>query len=337
MRSILHQYAPAGRPWLILGAIALAVDAWLSWQYGWAQSYGHAAGFALLAIVWCMLPDQTYAAFRRREWGLAALLLAACIPVGVMSAQSHLGYGSSVRLGDMQQTGAQNAKHEDARRTVRDNEALLVTLTAARGQLVKEQPWAVTISADGLRAQIGAADEAIRQEERRGGCGPKCLALKRDKAGLEERIATIEKATDYARRIESTNKAIAEARQAAGTVEYRSSAVVNINRTAAQIALVAKGASPEEAIAPSDTTQQWVNILLAAGNTLAFLVMAPVCLLVAGRYRLPAAEDVPARRGPIDEKPDVIIATPPPAPRPVPPQIRTITVADTLRQMARAA
>lgn len=336
MRSILHQYAPAGRPWLILGAIALAVDAWLSWQYGWAQSYGHAAGFALLAIVWCMLPDQTYTAFRRREWGLAALLLAACIPVGVMSAQSHLGYGSSVRLGDMQQTGVQNARHEDARKTVKENEDLIRILIKSRDELAQAQPWAATVTADGLRSQLQAATLAVEQEAKRGGCGPRCLERTKEKASLEERIAIAERLTDYARRIEAANKAIAEYRQAAGTVEYRSSAVVNINRTAAQIALVAKGASPEEAIAPSDTTQQWVNILLAAGNTLAFLVMAPVCLLIAGRYRLSAAEDVPALRGPIDEEADVIIA-PPPALRPDPPRIRTITVADSLRQMARAA
>lgn len=328
LRRLLDQYAPAGRPWLVLGAVALVVDAWLSGQYGWAQSYGHAIGFALLAIIWCMLPDQTYAAFRRRSYGIAAVLLVASIPVCIMSAQSHLGYGSSVRLGDMQQTDARNARFADARNAVRDNEAAVKILIRERDELARAQPWAATVSADGLRSQLQAASLAVEQEAKRGGCGSRCLELTREKASLEERIALAERLTDYGRRIETIHKALGEARAKAAAVEYQSSAVVNINRTAAQLMLAATGR--DDPINPDDTAMQWCNILLAAGNTLAFLVMAPVCFLVAGCYRTPeasgmhVAESVEPVSAPTHQHR---------APRPI--SLNTTTVAD-LRRLAAA-
>lgn len=75
---------------------------------------------------------------------------------------------------------------------------------------LEELKWTGAVTADGLRAQLPAMDEAIRQESRRGGCGPKCLALQERKASIEADIARMESGNDIAAKMEATKKLIAK-------------------------------------------------------------------------------------------------------------------------------
>ena len=112
---------------------------------------------------------------------------------------THVGYSASIRVGDMQQSDVSNVKYADTREAVKDAEGKIKFFSDRIAALKDANPWITSVSADGLKAQEPALEEAIAQETRRGGCGPKCLALKQkladtlDRAGKAEELASHEK------------------------------------------------------------------------------------------------------------------------------------------------
>ncbi len=106
-----------------MGAIALIVDAAICWQYGISMSTWHAAGFALLAAFFAMLPDAAYRAWRGGEKVNGVVLGALSVCLGVVAYQSHLGYSAGVRVGDIQKTDIVNSERKDQRIALADNYA----------------------------------------------------------------------------------------------------------------------------------------------------------------------------------------------------------------------
>lgn len=285
---VLSAYNGPGRFWLILGVVALIVDAAISYQYGKSLTTLHGLGFALVAVFFALLPDAAYSEVESRRYASGIVMGLLCIPLGVVAFYSHLGYGAGVRLGDMQQTGVQNVKYDDARGKVEDNKRNVSLWTEQLADLTKLAPWAATVNPDGLKAQLASADKAIELETKRGGCKTKCLERMKEKASLEERIATAERATDLQKRIEATQRLIDGYREASAKTEFKSSAVVNQNNVAAQLWLAMTGAEPDHAINPDATTASFTSIVIAGGGSLAFMIMAPVGFFLAGRNRIRA-------------------------------------------------
>lgn len=285
------RYTTTGKTWLSLGIAALIVDAAICYRYGISLTFWHAAGFALVAVFFAWLPDAAYTEIESKRYASGAVLGLACIPLGLVAFQSHLGYGAGVRLGDMQQTGVQNTKYDDSRKKVDENKSLVAMWTASKEKLEAENAWVATVSADGLKAQVAAAQLAIDQEARRGGCGPKCLERTKEKADLENRIAIAEQVTGLTSRIEAAQRKIDEYRTASEQVDYRSSAVVNQNNVAAQLYLAFTGAEAAKAIDPDQVTSSFTSIFIAGGGSLAFMIMAPLGFFVAGRNRHPLVEE----------------------------------------------
>lgn len=278
-------YTTTGKTWLTLGLVALIVDAAICYRYGITLTFWHAVGFALVAIFFALLPDAAYSEVEHKRYASGVALSLLCIPLGTVAFYSHLGYGAGVRLGDMQQTGVQNTKYEDGRKKVEENKKLVEMWTSTKTQLEADNAWVASVSADGLKAQVAAAQLAIDQEARRGGCGPKCLVLTQQKGDLENRIAVAEKVSDLTNRIDAAQRKIDEYRAASEQTEYRSSAVVNQNNVAAQLFLAFTGEAPDKAIDPDQVTTNFTSIFIAGGGSLAFMIMAPVGFFVAGRNR----------------------------------------------------
>lgn len=290
IRARYASYTTTGKTWLSLGILALIVDAAICYRYGISLTFWHAMGFALVAVFFAWLPDAAYTEIEKHRYASGVVLGLACIPLGLVAFQSHLGYGAGVRLGDMQQTGVQNTKYEDGRKKVDENKALVAMWTANKEKLEAENAWVATVSADGLKAQVAAAALAIDQEAKRGGCGPKCLERTKEKGELENRIAIAEQVTSLTSRIEATQRKIDEYRAQSEQTDYRSSAVVNQNNVAAQLYLAFTGADAAQAIDPDQVTSSFTSIFIAGGGSLAFMIMAPLGFFVAGRNRVPEVE-----------------------------------------------
>lgn len=282
-----NSFTPVGQFWLALGVIALAVDAAIAFKYGMTQTVLHAAGFALCAIFFAFLPDQAAAMWEERKRPTSLALWALCVPLGAMAYWSHLGYGAGVRVGDIQQTTVQNNLHKTVNENLTSERNNLDAWKKQLATLMEQNAWAATVKADGLRAQIESHDKAIELETAKGGCKAKCLALMKEKAKLEERIATVEQASDLTKRIEATQRILDGKIAKAEKVEFKSSSVVNQTATAGQLYLAFSGAKPEDTLDPDRVTISYANILITAGGSLAFMLMAPLGFFVAGRNRRP--------------------------------------------------
>lgn len=289
--KIFDSYTGAGKLWLSAGIAALVVDASISYAYGVSLTKLHGLGFALVAIFFALLPDAAYSEIESKRKASGVVLGMLCVPLGIVAFYSHLGYGAGVRLGDMQQTGAQNVRYDDAREKVADNKRNLELWTKQLDELRTAAPWVATVNAEGLRAQLPAMDKAIELETRRGGCGPKCQKLMESKASHEDRIAKAEQRLDLEKRIAATQSLVDKYREASAGTELRSSAVVNQNNVAAQLFLAFTGSEPDKAINPDQVTASFTSIFIASGGSLAFMIMAPIGFFVAGRNRK-ASEDI---------------------------------------------
>lgn len=301
-REYYRQFTPIGQFWLSLGILALIVDAIISYKYGVTLTTMHGIGFALVAIFFALLPDQAWSEFEGKRAASGTILAILCIPLGLVALYSHLGYGASVRVGDVQQATVQNAKYDGGREQVEEAKGTLKMFTqrlgsleADRAALIAANPWAPTVSAEGLKAQL-AAMEGDMVFKRSKSCADVTLKESRSfcdkRADLQTKIGNVEKVNDLGAQIaslntqiEGTRKVIATAREKADATSYTSSAVVNQTNVAAQLFMALNGAEPAKAIDPDKVTFSFVNIFIAGAGSLAFMIMAPVGFFVAGRNR----------------------------------------------------
>lgn len=285
--SYWRQFTPNGQFWLTIGVIVLAIDMAMSFKYGWSQTGLHALGFAAVAFLMAFLPDAAVEEWTQgRKVASMFLWVVACPFLIAVALYSHIGYGAGVRVGDIQQTGFQNTVAADARKTVADGERNLKMWRERLDTLTTQNAWAPATKAEGLRAQMDSAQKAIDLETARGGCKAKCLGLMQDKAKLEERIAIVEQANELTRQIEATQKLVDKSRKDAAGQKIVSSAVVNQNSVAASMWLAVNGHEAKDAIDPDSVTTSFINIFINLGGAIAFIMMAPIAIYLAGRNRV---------------------------------------------------
>jgi hypothetical protein len=156
--------------------------------------------------------------------------------------------------------------------------------------------WAATVKADGLRGQLATLHARIEEEKkgnrgRKAGCGKECERLQNEANALEQRIATVEQASDLSKRIEATQRILDTKLAKAEKTEFKSSSVVNQVSTAGQLYLAFTGAKPEDTLEPDRVTVSYANLIITAGGSLAFMLMAPIGFFIAGRNRREAIEE----------------------------------------------
>lgn len=303
------QFTPVGQLLFAGGMASLVIDAGIAYEYGITMTGLHAAGFAMVAIGLALLPEQAWQAAEKRDWGTAAFLGALSLLVLLPVAyQTHVGYGAGVRLGDMQQTGFQNAKLEDAK-TVRDNsQADLESYTEQRKSLLEERekikdgnPWVTATTATALRAEVKILDERIAAEiaGKRGrapGCKKVCEQLQDEKRAVVAKIASVERLDGVTARLAEVEASIAETQSvidaktaAVASTGYKSSTVVNQNTALGDLWHLVSGKP-----APAEI----VSLATMGSSSLAFLFMAPAFMIAAGRNRR-RRDDDPSASAPI--------------------------------------
>lgn len=279
--QMFGELPPWGRFWLYLGGITLAAAAGMSLAFGREISWLHAAFLACMSAVAAFLPHVAY-----EQWGdgnrkTAITLAIVFVPLFAIEFYTHAGYTAGLRGRNIETAIVQNARYDSRQDEVREGKASLALWERRLSDLEREHAWATTVTADALRTQLSTADEAIRQEERRGGCGPKCLALKKDKAGLEARIALAEEKSTLTTRIEATRKVLSASREKAATTDHQSSAVAHQNAFLSRIVSLAAQGSLEPTPFVGEAAQQSVNLAMALAGT----GLPALALFIAGLYR----------------------------------------------------
>lgn len=282
------QYTPFGQMLWVLALIAISVDAGISYQFGSTLSVLHAAGFALVALAFCILPDVSAMEFRKGRKTTGGWIALACIPLGMVAFLTHLGYSASIRVGDFQQSDVHNAKYEDTRDAVKDAEGRIKQFSDRIAELKAANPWITTVSADGLKAQEPALEEAIAQESRRGGCGPKCLALKQKLADVMEQAGKAEELASHEAMLTAAQRGLDKARASAHDATYVSSTAVNHTDTLFKAISFVRGQFTENV---TMTDRDVTNTGIMGASSIAFLLLAPLFYLAAGLNRRPGVLD----------------------------------------------
>lgn len=278
------QFTPTGQLLYAMFIVAVLVDAGIAYQYGISMSGMHAAGFALVAVAFAVLPDIAAREVDRKAYGSAVIIALVLLPLGVTSYQSHIGYGAGVRLGDMQATQVQLTKVGDVRESLtseRESIAMwrkqLASLQERNAEhLKKNNGWLVTADPIAMQSQLDAMDQKIANEAKRVRCGPKCEELKVQRGQLAAMIAGIKEENDLTSRIEATQRTLDAKTQVAIDTKPKASVIVNQNDALGQLWHLATGQTVEA------TT---VNLAATGNASLAFLALAPILGFAAGRNR----------------------------------------------------
>jgi hypothetical protein len=286
IREMFGELSAWGKFWLYLGLATLVAAACMSWSFGIAVSWKHAAFLCLLSVITAFAPDTAYRQWKRGDKGVALTIAMICAPLFMIEFYTHAGYTAGLRGENISTARVQNAVHTDARSAIDEDKDALVKAKAERDRLRAANPWAETVTATALRAEIPAIDEAIAQESKRVRCGPKCLALKEKKASIESRVAIAEEGNSIAIRIADLEKRLAGRRDTGAKTAFVQSAVVEQNLFLAKaVALVRDGSLTPDAKL-QEGAQQSVNLAMAIAGT----GLPAFALFLAGLYRREESE-----------------------------------------------
>lgn len=312
-----EQYTAFGQFIFLLAVVAISVDVGIAFQYGRSMTFLHAAGFSIVALCFCVFPDAAVLEARKGNfWGAIGIGLA-CIPLGIGSLQSHVGYSSAVRLGDMQQTGFQHTRLENAKHSLTNERASLATfmdqkkiLMGEREEIKASGPWVTMTTADALKEDVKVldgriADETAGKRGRAAGCKKVCEQLQDERKAVLAKIASVERLEGVTARlaqldasIEATQRVIDEKTATVAATGYTSSTVVNQNDTFAKMYNLAaiwlgwSNMAPEQAIAPTALQRDITNTATASSASFNFMLAGPMLMMVAGLNRRRGAIEV---------------------------------------------
>ena len=210
----MHDHLDGLRKYFQWAALGCTIaSAWLTFLFGMQQSPAWyvavaCAGFFVFCSVasdyiWLFGSD----AFKGRRWITFGTAVAGGLLVFSLNLMSNLGSVGWQRDVTISEARVKNAKADRAEANVGGSESRLAFLEAE----LKKLPWTATISPDALNAK----DEAILQESKRGGCGPKCLKLKEERAAIATQIETAEKRADLDKQIKQLTDVVKAERERA--------------------------------------------------------------------------------------------------------------------------
>lgn len=282
IRAMYGELSPWGRFWLFLGLVTLIAAALMSMDFGYSVSIKHALFLGCLSVVAAFAPDAAHQQWRSGSKATAIAIAAVCVPLLSIEFYSHAGYTAGLRGANVQVAKVQNVKYDDGREQVADNKANLDMWKKQLSKLNEDNGWVATVTADGLRTELDTANEAIRQEEARGGCGKRCMAKMQARDQISAKIAVAEQASDLTKRIEATQRLVDKYREASAHTEHKVSSVDLQNQFLAKaVALVSSG-SLEPTEMEDASAEQAINLAMALAGT----GLPAFALFIAGLYRI---------------------------------------------------
>lgn len=186
----------------------LVADTYLSTKFGWTMApemalvYGLislGSGLLLSAAVYFLLTDY-------KRFG--GVLVAAWVPLFGMNVWSNMGVSTANRMADVQRASVQQAKYDGAQDAAKEAATNLSLWQSQLAKLKADHAWVATVTADALRGQLAELQAASDREAKRGGCGPKCEALKTQVRDVQGKIGAAEQRDDLTKRIEATQRLV---------------------------------------------------------------------------------------------------------------------------------
>lgn len=286
-RDLFSDLDEFGRFWLALGLVSLAAAAAMSCSFGWDVSVKHALFLAVLSVVAAFGPMAAEMLWSRGRKGPAIATALICVPLLGIEFFSHAGFTAGLRGSNIETATVQNTKWDGAQSAVTEDESNVRLWREQLATLLAQNAWAGTVKADGLRAQLAVAQKEIELEAARGGCKSKCALRMKEKADLEQRIATVEQASDLSARIEATQRILDGKRERAATTEHASSAVDHQNKFLIKSVALFVNGSTEASDIQAMGAEQSVNLAMAIAGT----GLPAFALFLAGLFRVSRRRD----------------------------------------------
>lgn len=249
----------------IAGIVLAVTSVLLTAQFGASISVGMMAALAVVSFMASYLPAVMVEVYESgRKWliwpGLVVCALVTVIDVTTNASTTGVHKSSDVVTAKVQQTKYTDKR--DAVATAKDEVALFSKLI---GDLKTTNPWATTVSAEGLKGELPTIEEAIRQEAKRGGCGPKCLALKERLSDVQNRIGIAERLDEHTKKLEAARRGLEKAIAEASTSKQGESAVETQNLRLASLFTLSREPSADA----QHWTDQWLMVAIGLVITLA--------------------------------------------------------------------
>lgn len=225
-------------------------------------------------------------AWRKRDWGTAALIGVGAAFVFSLNLMSNLGSVGWQKEVTSTTARVHNTKVDDIRDGIASNEAALKSARAQLATLNRQNGWAASASATAMRQQLAEYQAAADRESKRVRCGQICEDWKEKAMELIAKISTIEQRDDLSKRIAAAERAIATAKAKYETKER----VVDAGST--QAAFFAS--ITQATLKPSADAQTWTSRGIAGWLALG-LCIAPILFGLLG-WREAVGAELPAPR-----------------------------------------
>lgn len=283
----------------ILAVVLMCVVASASWQAGWSMggtffaSLTAATGFACITFAFVLSPHFAEEHFRKGEFLAGSGIAAFCVMLFVVEAIAAAMFLVGNSTESVNVASIQDTKLDDARKSIDDLGVQLAEWRTEIDTIKKTKPTVQSDTDEAIMAQIKVAQDAIDLEASKKGCKDRCLARKKEKADLEDRLATRRHFNDLMAKVETKSKELEGARVQAATFKHGDA------RVTASAGMVAKLFSVS--LKPTDDAQEWARIGQELIRAMAFSIAAAVLMLIglhkpktAGGYRV----EMPAQPNP---------------------------------------
>jgi hypothetical protein len=316
----------------VLGALLIVGDVWLSGRFGYTLGLDLMFIVAAISLASGILPVVCVMFHRAGYRKLAGLIAGAWFAAFVFNCFSNMGVSTANRMADVQRATVQQTNYSEQKETVAEAKRSLELFQGQLATLIKQNEWAGTVTADGLRAQVADLRKAEAAESRLGGCGQKCRGIQNQIAELQGRIATAEQRADLTKRIEATKTVIAKHRTTLAETDKGISNAANQSKLYAKLIGWNLVADPDMGTitAANETTGIATAIVLALIAAAVTLAGAWPHLMTVNSSLLDEFHKLPDTNPNVGEP----VGNRNPAPRAYhPPRLETATIAQ-LRQMA---
>src|SRR5690606_27445804 len=164
----------------IAGTLLTLTSLWLTACFGLSISIGMMLGLAVIAFMSAYLPAILIELSNTSFKTVFRVGIAVAVVITAIDVTTNVSTGGTHKSEDVGEEKVANVKTADKREAVASAKDEIELYTQLIDDLKSHIPWVAAVSADGLRGQVPALHEGIGQEAKRGGCGPRCLALRQE-------------------------------------------------------------------------------------------------------------------------------------------------------------
>lgn len=197
----------------VAGTALAIVSLVLTVQFGLTISVGIAGALAVVSIMASYMWPIAVEVSRNAGsgwvgYGVKTLAVVVAVAVTFLDGITNSSTTGTHRVSDVHVASVQNVNASNATAQLADKRALLAMQKKRYEEMSKSHGFNAHVTPHELQSRFETATEAIRQEERRGGCGPRCLALKQQRDQIAATIGSVTEHNKLAEMIAATQSHI---------------------------------------------------------------------------------------------------------------------------------